>query len=48
MIEKFAGSKDEDTRQVNMDVADRSSGTVTVRDELAERCQKLFQDFLEE
>nr|QIC49966.1 zygotic DNA replication licensing factor Mcm6 [Actinia equina] len=31
-----------------MDVADRSSGTVTVRDELAERCQKLFQDFLEE
>ena len=34
--------------QLNMDVADRTTGTVHVRDELAERAQKLFQDFLEE
>ncbi|XP_020623103.1 zygotic DNA replication licensing factor mcm6-A-like [Orbicella faveolata] len=31
-----------------MDVADRTTGTSHVRDDLAERCQKLFQDFLEE
>ncbi|PFX32462.1 Zygotic DNA replication licensing factor mcm6-B [Stylophora pistillata] len=31
-----------------MDVADRTTGTAHVRDDLAERCQKLFQDFLEE
>ncbi|XP_048579997.1 zygotic DNA replication licensing factor mcm6-A [Nematostella vectensis] len=31
-----------------MDVADRTTGTANVRDELADRCQKLFQDFLEE
>ncbi|XP_027060547.1 zygotic DNA replication licensing factor mcm6-A-like [Pocillopora damicornis] len=31
-----------------MDVADRTTGTAHVRDDLAERSQKLFQDFLEE
>ena len=31
-----------------MDVADRTTGVAHVRDDLAERCQKLFQDFLEE
>ncbi|XP_057293363.1 zygotic DNA replication licensing factor mcm6-like [Hydractinia symbiolongicarpus] len=31
-----------------MDVADVTSGASRVRDELGERCQKLFQDFLEE
>lgn len=31
-----------------MDVADRAIGGARVKDELAERCQKLFQDFLEE
>ncbi|XP_020903772.1 zygotic DNA replication licensing factor mcm6 isoform X2 [Exaiptasia diaphana] len=31
-----------------MDVADRTTGSTNVRDELSERCQKLFQDFLEE
>lgn len=31
-----------------MDVADRTTGAAHVRDDLAERCQKLFQDFLEE
>lgn len=31
-----------------MDVADAAVGVPKVKDELAERCQKLFQDFLEE
>ena len=31
-----------------MDVADATVGIPKVKDELAERCQKLFQDFLEE
>ena len=31
-----------------MDVADPIVGVQRVKDELAERCQKLFQDFLEE
>ena len=31
-----------------MDVADPTIGIPRVKDELAERCQKLFQDFLEE
>eukprot|EP00794_Sanderia_malayensis_P003738 gene3738-4260_t len=31
-----------------MDVADRTVGGAIIKDELAERCQKLFQDFLEE
>ena len=31
-----------------MDVADRTVGVAKIRDELAERCQKLFRDFLEE
>jgi len=31
-----------------MDVPDRTIGIAKVRDELAERCQKLFHDFLEE
>ncbi|XP_002733704.1 zygotic DNA replication licensing factor mcm6-B [Saccoglossus kowalevskii] len=31
-----------------MDVADQRTGTTQVKDDLAERCQKLFQDFLEE
>lgn len=31
-----------------MDVADRTTGVAHVRDDLAEQCQKLFQDFLEE
>lgn len=33
---------------IGMDVADRAIGGARVKDELAERCQKLFQDFLEE
>ena len=33
---------------IKMDVADRTTGTAHVRDDLAERSQKLFQDFLEE
>eukprot|EP00112_Aurelia_sp_Birch-Aquarium-sp1_P012776 Seg2690.3 transcript_id=Seg2690.3/GoldUCD/mRNA.D3Y31 product="Zygotic DNA replication licensing factor mcm6-B" protein_id=Seg2690.3/GoldUCD/D3Y31 len=31
-----------------MDVADRTVGVAKIKDELAERCQKLFRDFLEE
>ncbi|XP_070536303.1 zygotic DNA replication licensing factor mcm6-like [Ptychodera flava] len=31
-----------------MDVADQRTGTTQVKDDLADRCQKLFQDFLEE
>jgi len=31
-----------------MDVADATTGIPKVKDELSERCQKLFQDFLEE
>ena len=33
---------------MRMDVPDRTIGIAKVRDELAERCQKLFHDFLEE
>ena len=35
-------------KEVNMDVADRTIGGAVVRDQLAEGCQKLFQEFLEE
>lgn len=31
-----------------MDVTDRATGGVRLRDQLAEQCQKLFQEFLEE
>merc|ERR1719210_272818 len=31
-----------------MDAAEQSVGTNTVKDQVGERCQKLFQDFLEE
>ena len=31
-----------------MDVADRTTGGTHLRDQLADRCQKLFQEFLEE
>ncbi|CAG0905979.1 unnamed protein product, partial [Cyprideis torosa] len=31
-----------------MDVADAQTGAQLVKDEVGERCQKLFQDFLEE
>lgn len=31
-----------------MDVADRTTGGAHLRDQLADRCQKLFQEFLEE
>lgn len=31
-----------------MDVADAHAGRLLVKDEIAIRCQKLFQDFLDE
>lgn len=31
-----------------MDVADQRTGITQVKDDVAEKCQKLFQDFLEE
>jgi DNA replication licensing factor MCM6 len=33
---------------VKMDVAEQAVGTNIIKDAVGERCQKLFQDFLEE
>ncbi len=35
-------------RNLSMDVAQQAVGTNVVKDTVGERCQKLFQDFLEE
>ena len=44
----FAGKTVFVDGKANMDVADQVARTNQVKDQIGERCQKLFQDFLEE